>query len=109
MDILDSIAHSNVATLVSEARVKISVTVIKLSAIHREDVKVCLNNFNGSQNNLFFKNLHYRKTYILYSDGSPTLPPKSTSTVIEKISVTPIITLKTSKYSIFEWLWNNFK
>ncbi|XP_052711734.1 multiple epidermal growth factor-like domains protein 11 isoform X1 [Crassostrea angulata] len=29
-------------------------------------------------------------------DGSPTLPPKSTSTVIEKISVTPIITLKTT-------------
>lgn len=40
MDFFDSIAHSNVATLVSEARVKISVTVIKLSAIHREDVKL---------------------------------------------------------------------
>uniref|UniRef100_A0A8W8JBC5 Uncharacterized protein n=1 Tax=Magallana gigas TaxID=29159 RepID=A0A8W8JBC5_MAGGI len=29
-------------------------------------------------------------------DGSPTLPPKSTSTIIEKISVTRIMTLKTT-------------
>lgn len=41
------------------------------------------------------------KTKILYSDGSPKLPPKSTSNVIEKIFETRIMTLKTSKYFIF--------
>uniref|UniRef100_A0A8W8JB63 Uncharacterized protein n=1 Tax=Magallana gigas TaxID=29159 RepID=A0A8W8JB63_MAGGI len=40
VDLLDLIAHPNVATLATEGHVKMSVTVIKLSAIHRLDVKM---------------------------------------------------------------------
>lgn len=61
MDLLDLIAHPNVATLATEGHVKMSVTVIKLSAIHPLDVKACLNNFNVLHYNLFFKQVHYRK------------------------------------------------
>lgn len=108
MDLLDLIAQPNVATLAMEENVKISVTVMKLSVIHRLDVKVSFNIFNGSQK-VYAINQILLKTKILYSVGSSTLSPKLTSNIIKKTSVTRMMTVKTSKYYNFEWFWNNFK